>query len=232
MVAEDSLWISLDSETWGKQPGFDGRSIGACVINPLTGDVGGHHRLFETEGGNGYEFYTAVENRLQGSYSSDHFTQQDLDQLDYRSGASRSYPLKRDPDTVDWWHNKAPTEAQAAFSNPVDLKAALIQFSGWLYSVGINEVDPNNFRIVSHGKYFDIPIIEAWYRACNLPVPWSYRAGRDTRSIFDMVDITNHSGFLRQYSVGTFHHALDDSKTQGRAICAAFAMRRDAWRNL
>lgn len=66
-------------------------------------------------------------------------------------------------------------------------------------------------------------ILAAVYQAVNLPVPWHYRAPRDTRTIFDAAGIDDHSAWLAQYATGTVHHALDDAICQARAVCAAWA---------
>jgi hypothetical protein len=219
--------ISVDTETWGKRPGFDARSLGAVVFNPREGFVRLDTRP-DIPIGEGHDFYAAFSNKLQGSYSSSHYTQKDLDKLDYTTGDSRQYPLKRDNGTVDWWYRQTP-EAQAAFVNPIDLREGLMKFSAWLASVGVNPRDEKSGALYAHGAAFDIPIIEAWYYAVDLPVPWHYRAARDTRSIFDMVDIDDHSAFVRQHSVGIFHHARDDAATQAHAICKAYAM-RSSWK--
>jgi hypothetical protein len=227
--------ISIDSETWGTRATYDARSLGACVFNPYTGSVG-------TDAPSGIEprnspmtFYTALDNPLQGSYSQDHFTQKDLDLI---GGGHRRYHLYRDPKTVDFWHAPEQAAAAEAFDNPVDLKKGLIAFSTWLTDVYHREtnfkfanVNPlsKDFRFWSHGKAFDPPIIEAWYHAVGLPVPWFYRAPRDSRTAFDMIGIDDHSGFMKMHSVGIPHNALDDSVSLARALCTAFSM-RSTWK--
>jgi len=242
--------VSLDLETWGTEPGCDIRFIGACVFDPVSGQV------FETHEGHEAVFYTATDNpRGYWVRSPERFftTGKPTDKLKYR--------LTRDPRTVQWWSEQSD-EAQAAFADPVDLQFALTSFASWLDHLTrpirpvdnpseipglINEdgsVDMINveqigmihdiprpldkcdvIRLWSHGAAFDPPILAAAYAAVGLPVPWHYRAPRDTRTAFDMAGITDHSAWLAQTPgpLGVSHHALDDAICQARAVCAAMA---------
>lgn len=198
--------IMLDTETWGTEPGCDIRSIGACVFSPETGLV--HDGSLGTI----KPFYIACDNPATMVTSND----------------GRRYPLTRDPRTVQWWSEQSD-EAQAAFADPVDLREALERFAEWLEGVhpfeeigGAREYTP--LRLWSHGAHFDGPILAAAYRAVGLPVPWHYRAPRDTRTAFDMAGIDDHSAWLAQHPgpMGIAHHALDDAICQARAVCGAY----------
>jgi hypothetical protein len=219
------LHISIDTETWGKRAGCDGRSIGACTLDyrQIFGDSIPKEHSFTSQAGAGAGlFYVAVENRLTGTYSSDHYTQRELDSLD---GSLRRYTLHRDPDTVNWWYDKTTDDAKAAFNNPVDLKEGLILLTKWLEELGVDPKDPDSVRLYGHGGGYDLPILEAWFHACGLPVPWHYRSGRDTRSIFDMVDIDDHSDWIHRHRFGTFHSSRDDSLSQATAIVEALKLK-------
>lgn len=217
------IHISLDLETWGTTPGSDLRSIGACVFDPVTGYVAGHERHGSDDGLARF-FYLATENPrgYWGNGSSrDRF---------FETGKTNDrlrYALKRDPDTVRWWLEQSD-EAQAAFENAVDLRIALSRFSVWLTDVS---PDVTALRLWSHGAAFDPPILAAAYEAVGLPVPWHYRAPRDTRTAFDMAGIDDHSAWLAQTPgpLGVSHHALDDAICQARAVCGAWG-RVAGWR--
>jgi hypothetical protein len=151
------------------------------------------------------------------------------------TGQFLRYPLKRDPQTVQWWSEQSD-EAQAAFADPIDLREALCQFGEWLTLI---EQRPDgtqdartNLRLWSHGAAFDPGILAEAYHACGLPVPWHYRAPRDTRTAFDLAGIEDHSAWLAQHPgpLGIPHHALDDAICQARAVCAAMA-RVQSWRD-
>lgn len=222
--------IMLDLETWGTTPGSDIRSIGAVVFDPLAGYTA---IPCGDENNDSKSLYTACDNPIVG-IASDWigtlgFTPNPADsQYDVKHGVYRKYPLRRDPRTVQWWSEQSE-EAQAAFDNPVDLREALTSLTMWVDQI----CDPQavmvrptggwrHIRIWSHGAAFDPPILAAAYEAVGLPVPWYYRAPRDTRTLFDLVGITDHSAHLATYATGTYHHALDDAICQARAVCAAW----------
>ena len=210
--------ISFDLETFGTTPGSDIRSIGACIFDPTTGYVAGHDcpvgsRECPT-------FYIATDNPTMHEWVP----------------VGPKYPLTRDTRTVQWWSEQSD-EAQAAFADPVDLREALVRFGDWLaslrstahgedrvYLIGSTSPPPDDIRIWSHGASFDPPILGAAYAAVGLPVPWHYRAPRDTRTLFDIAGIDDHSAWLNQHPgpLGISHHSLDDSICQARAVCAAW----------
>jgi hypothetical protein len=195
------MHIMLDLETWGKRPGCDLRSIGACVFAPETSLV--HDESLGTI----KPFYVATDNP-------------EIPQSNSMMVPVFKYPLHRDPQTVYWWQDQS-AEAQAVFTDPVDLADALTLFTGWLEATGAAGAD---LRLWCHGPSFNPPILAAAYDACGLPVPWHYRAPRDTRTLFDAAGITDHSAFLNRFAAGTYHHALDDAICQARAVCEAMAM--------
>jgi hypothetical protein len=205
--------IMLDLETWGTRPGRDLRSIGAVVFDPVTGYVADTSEIglsFDPH----HCFYIATDNPCKYPHGSDEYA--DL---------IRKYPLTRDPSTVAWWADQSD-EAQAAFADPVDLREALVRFADWMNSISNHRtMTPNqDVRLWSHGAAFDPPILAAAYDAVGLPVPWHYRAPRDTRTLFDVAGITDHSAWLNKHPgpLGVSHHALDDAICQARAVCAAY----------
>lgn len=202
-----TIHIMVDLETWGTTPGSDIRSIGAVVFDPVTGAYG-------VVGGKNC-FYIACDNPIDHAF-------------DDGTGVTRKYPLTRDERTVQWWSEQSD-EAQAAFANPVDLFMALASFEDWLAKVtpdeaGLPVAKRTSIRLWSHGPQFDISILAAAYQAVGLPVPWHYRAPRDTRTCFDMAGINDHSAWLKKHPgpIGVTHHALDDAICQARAVCAAW----------
>ncbi len=218
-----TIHIALDLETWGKKPGCDLRSIGACVFDPVTG--------FTHDGSLGtiIPFYAATDNPIIQKGYTRVANRDPLNIIDV--APTYKYPLFPDPETVDWW-NKQSADAQAAFADPMDLRDALEKFANWFYDLDESSADnPPVTRIWSHGAAFDPPILAAAYDACGLPVPWHYRAPRDTRTCFDMAGIDDHSAWLQQHPgpLGIWHHALDDAISEARAVCAAYARVAD-WR--
>ncbi len=221
-----TLNVSFDTETWGKRAGFDVRSIGACVFNPYTGEVPNKDSALNEDGSP--LFYMACDNPLK-DYA---ITLQQMGQLSdlqvlQWDGIYRKYNLRRDPKTVGWW-NEQTTEAQSAFDNPVDLAEVLFKFGLWLKSHGVDSKDQHSLRLWTHGAAFDPPIAEELYHVVfekaedkeNL-TPWHYRAPRDTRTLFDLAGVGDHSEWLKSHSCGTLHHALHDAIGQANAITAA-----------
>lgn len=273
------MHISLDLETWGKRAGFDLRSIGAVVFDPMTGIVGANAAYEKTdfkpphpdimdrirEGTNPYVFYIATDNPHRSGLREEILAKAP----GFETEGDRKYPLKRDPSTVQWWNDQSE-EAQAAFADPIDLRLALQRLTHWLdivtkphrpiinpsYVPGLQNPDGSyemidvrahgvehdiriplhkwsGLRIWTHGPGFDPPILEAAFHAVGLPVPWFYRALRDTRTLFDTAGIDpeadgSYRTFMSQYNTGTAHNALDDAIAQARCICAASA-RVTAW---
>ena len=153
--------------------------------------------VFDFESGRlPHEFYMATENRYwdDGGYCA--------------SGGWMKWPLTRDSSTEEWWE-KQSVSAQNAFENPVLLREALVHFSEWWHTFAGADA-----RLWAHGPQFDVSILEACYQACEISVPWHYRAPRDTRTIWDF-----HNPDLP--FDGTPHHALDDAKYQARKLILA-----------
>ncbi len=232
--------VMIDLETWGTSPGCDIRSIGACVFDPVTGYVAGGSDApaipLGAHGGISGTFYLATDNPrgYWGNGSSrDRF-------FDTGKPTDRfKYSLKRDASTIRWWADQS-AEAQAAFENPVDLYDALRRFDQWLTDVAPDqrvvvkttrgEHAVSTAPLWSHGAAADGPWLAAAYEAVGLPIPWHYRAPRDTRTCFDMAGIDDHSAWLAQHPgpLGIEHHALDDAICQARAVCAAYERLRQA----
>jgi hypothetical protein len=235
--------IMIDLETWGKKPGCDIRSIGACVFDPLTGETCGVDGLAgigpsDTPPGT---FYIAIDNpgvTVEDAqvWFDDGLVSgwaQDVAYPHYdRNGFMRRYNLQRDPETVQWWSEQSD-EAQAAFADPVELREACERFGHWIAGFCPNGVfdakRDSHIHLWSHGPAFDVAILAAVFDAVGLPVPWHYRAPRDTRTAFDMAGIADHSAFMQTYNYGTAHHALHDAISQSMAVNAAYAI-VDNWR--
>lgn len=205
----DYVDISLDSETWGNRAGMDIRSYGACVFDIHTGNI-------DLD-----PFHIACDNPLKQSYPIDETMSQK--QLDKLCGGHRRYNLLRDERTVDWWYDR-PHELWKAFDNPVDLKEATIKLREYILeqSNDVRDGQAHDVRVWSHGAAYDPPILEAVFHAVEVQVPWFYRSPRDTRTIYDLAEVGNHSQWQVKYQQGLLHHAMWDSISQAGAISGAF----------
>jgi hypothetical protein len=89
-----------------------------------------------------------------------------------------------DPATVAWWmqqHHAPFIGAELSGSNAVSLCSALLELAEWY--VARNNDAP---CVWSHGATFDLPILQDAYQGIDESVPWGYRSGRDTRTIYDV----------------------------------------------
>lgn len=227
----ETVHVMLDLETWGKIPGSDIRSIGACVFDPIVGAVstpcstckGGTARGNVNDGG---DCSDCLNTRLDGGFGDMFYIATENPTYEIAGyfdgvGGRRKYPLTRDASTVEWW-SKQSAEAQAAFANPVDLRVALEQFTIWLNALCSPTMVPpsgghKNLRLWANDPHFDVSILAACFRAVGMPEPWHYRSPRSMKTITEAAGMTSDD----YYSYGTGHHALDDAIAQAMTVCKA-----------
>lgn len=220
--------IMLDLETWGRTPGSDIRSIGAVVFDPLA-PYGGFVGMRCTSCVNGAsdpwgctdclntgedmrgQFYVACDNPM-------------IDRHNYLGDLLKvpKYPLTRDPETEKWWSEQSP-EAQAALENSVDMYFALQRFTSWIVNLqptAPETIENIDIRIWANDPNFDVSILEAAFRAVQLPHPWHYRAPRSFRTIVELAGMTRDD--MKQFDTGTAHNALDDALSQAKIVCEAY----------
>jgi hypothetical protein len=122
-----------------------------------------------------------------------------------------------DRDTLEWWMTQAPEEARAALARaePCRLGDALEALAAFLEEYEVK-------RVWAHGAAFDLPIVD--HACCSLGrvVPWSYRAARDTRTLFELA---KDQGWERE-NAKVAHNAMADAIAQARDVCSALATLR------
>jgi len=119
--------------------------------------------------------------------------------------------LTIDPATVEWWMRQSDEARAAAFlTDAMPLGAVLACFREWM-------LEQSAKYPWCHGATFDVPLLDAAYRACGIPAPWEFWSVRDTRTLYDL------AGVKVDRLGGTHHHALDDAINQAEA--AALALR-------
>jgi len=124
----------------------------------------------------------------------------------------QSLGLEIDPETHAWWGRQDPAAWAAATTAPVPLRSALEHFAAWL-AWATGGADP---LLWCHGASFDAPLLGEVYRRAGVPQPWSFRAVRDTRTLYDLAGVA---------LPGTpAHHALDDAIAQTKAAKHALAL--------
>lgn len=117
--------------------------------------------------------------------------------------------LTIDPSTVEWWMRQSDEARAAAFpADAMPLGAVLARFREWM-------LEQSAKHPWCHGATFDVPLLDAAYRACGIPAPWDFWSVRDTRTLYDLagVKVDRHGG--------THHHALDDAINQAKAAVLA-----------
>lgn len=121
----------------------------------------------------------------------------------------QSVGLTMDAGTVYWWLSQSQKAREALCKEKKSLQEALQALSSWY-------AQHNAKRVWCHGATFDVPILDAAYRACGIGTPWKFWDVRDTRTIFDLSDVEI------QRNTGIHHNALDDSINQADAVCRAY----------
>lgn len=187
--------VMLDLETMGKTPGCAILAIGAVMFRPTVLD-GVVWRLGEIID----EFYARID--LQSCV--------DLG-------------LTIDAGTVLWWLEQS-SEARAEATCPEgreSLPGALLRFDQWVASrQGIKKDDGGNpvhdkfIEVWGNGSDFDNVILEACYRAVNIPLPWDHFGNRCYRTL------KNQFPGVKLVRAGTHHNALDDARCQARHLMA------------
>lgn len=127
--------------------------------------------------------------------------------------------LVEDPKTVEWWNGRSAearkilAEVETATNG---LGGALTKFTGWLQQFGKRDL-----MVWGCGADFDQPIIAACFDVVSMPLPWMFYNNRCYRTLRG---IGNMKGEPPRH--GTYHHALDDAKTQAiNAITIAQKLR-------
>ncbi len=125
-----------------------------------------------------------------------------------------------DPRTVSWWMQQqvAPSLGKKIETTGCSLLAALDQFCDWYVQLGQVEA------LWSHGATFDIPIVAYHCEVLGLKVPWSYRAPRDTRTLYSLAPGGMPAAV--GYGGALTHDALYDCEIQIKQVLGALAALR------
>ncbi|WP_314439454.1 3'-5' exonuclease [Massilia timonae] len=117
--------------------------------------------------------------------------------------------LAIDPATVLWWMQQSDEARAAAFpADAAPLQQVLLAFQAWF-------VAQEARYPWCHGATFDVPLLDAAFKACGLTAPWEFWNVRDTRTLYDV------AGVKVDRKSGTHHHALDDAINQADAAARA-----------
>lgn len=116
--------------------------------------------------------------------------------------SSVRHGLKIDASAITWWL-KQSDEARAGVTKPggLELPEALQQFAAW--------VGNPKTEVWGHGSDFDNVLLAAAYRACDIPLPWSYSFNRCYRTISRI-----HREDVPYQGSTNAHNALADAEDQ------------------
>lgn len=117
---------------------------------------------------------------------------------------SKSFGFEEDRSTMEWWYKQNAQLREYMFSGHEHPLLALNAFYDW-YSL-IDAKD--RVYIWCKGANFDFPILEAYYHAFDLAVPWHYRNVRDHRTLASLMP---HVEYVRP---AISHDPLEDAKAQ------------------
>ena len=107
-------------------------------------------------------------------------------------------------DTLGWWSQQDPQIQEDAFgegNDRIDLRDAMKK----LYTFGLGTTN-----VWSHGAIFDVVIIEDICRSFQQAVTWKFWEVRDTRTLFDLADVS--------VRIEGKHNALTDAVAQAKAV--------------
>ena len=124
--------------------------------------------------------------------------------------SQESYGRKIDNSTLEWWSKQDAQIQEDAFgegSDRIDLKDAMKK----LYTFGLGTTN-----VWSHGSIFDVVIIEDICRSFQQAVTWKFWEVRDTRTLFDLADVS--------VRIEGKHNALTDAVAQAQAVQQAYSI--------
>jgi DNA polymerase III epsilon subunit-like protein len=119
--------------------------------------------------------------------------------------------LTIDLDTVAWWMGQSDEARAAAFGmEGRHLNSVLNSLRDWFtYQKGE--------KVWCHGATFDVPLLDAAYRATGIDAPWTFYNVRCTRTLYDL------AGISPDRSQGVHHNALNDAIVQAEAAVLAMS---------
>lgn len=122
---------------------------------------------------------------------------------------SMSHGLHIDGKTVMWWLSQSDKARQALNQDAGSLIWALSEFTSW--------IGGKDIQVWGNGATFDNVVLANAYKACKLPMPWSFRNDRCYRTMKNMFPDVPYPK-----TTGTLHNALDDATFQAEHLIEIF----------
>lgn len=121
-----------------------------------------------------------------------------------------------DDATMNWWSKQSPIAIEAAFSDKdrISFKDAMEVSYNYAW---------NQENIWSHGILLDITVMESAFKQTLTdranPVPWPYHIVRDTRTVYQLTDVSLRS---EKFKTKTTHNAVEDAVHQCKVLQESF----------
>ncbi|MBC8427361.1 MAG: 3'-5' exoribonuclease [Proteobacteria bacterium] len=114
--------------------------------------------------------------------------------------------------TIRWWfqQNKEARDKIAYAKNTVSIDNVLNDLTKFIKD---NKVK----KVWSHGANFDAVLIDNYYKALNMETPYIYYNVRDTRTIFDLTQVSKS-----RTEPKVKHNALEDARAQANDVCRCY----------
>ena len=111
-------------------------------------------------------------------------------------------------DTLIWWlkQDKDPLDEAFLIGPRYPIWDVLQDFVNWI-SIVCKTVGDYKVNIWSHGKDFDVVVLQSGFKVCNIECPWKFWDTRDTRTLYalagvDMRNISVPEGYKAHNAVG------------------------------
>lgn len=180
------MHFMVDLETMGTTPGCAIVSIGVVAFDPHAGEV---DDILLDEG-----FYTVVSRESC------------LEAL-----------LHEDEGTKKWWADQArkyPKAGEAVDQYRAGAGLGLLEALEALVEYVASHERPSKALIYGNGADFDNPILNVAARMVDYELPWKWgnRCYRTLKNLHELFGVNYAAPKLARH--GTYHHALDDAKSQ------------------
>lgn len=182
--------IIIDIETLGTKPNSPVIEIGACAINPRTGDI-----------------FSNFSRRVPNEYSFCDFAHGCFDEADDDIR-----------NTVRWWIDD-PVRRETLMkiisrSICVHEHAPLYEFCDWMIARNV-EAD-GNIRVWANGPQFDLVILQSAFDRYGIKRPWICWQERCVRTALEMAGY--EKGSTSWVERGPRHRALNDARHEARKL--------------
>jgi len=124
--------------------------------------------------------------------------------------------------TLIWWLKQDSEPLKDAFlENPrFPIKVVMQDLANYLMIIK-NLIKDETVNIWSHGKDFDVVILQNAFKVCGIECPWKFWDTRDTRTIYSLTNVN-----LKNISIDGYksHNAIGDCLKQIEGIKQSYSI--------